>query len=349
MRPASSSSLACASDEDLGAARPVYELGELGVTGRSWADTEVGGDTGAGAEPDRRIFLDELVAAGLLILTGTDGIYGRSAVYEDVASAVDGLAVRAAAAEDAAAVRFPPVISQQTLVRSGYLSSFPDLIGAVSTFTGDNPDHMKLLDMVEAGAEWTSILEPAGVSLCPAVCHPLYPTLAGVLPPDGGRYDVFGWCYRHEPSVDPARMQAFRQHDLVYVGDAASAREHRDRWLQLGLDVLGAVGLSVEPVVANDPFFGRAGRFLANNQVQETLKYEIMTPIHSPEYPTAIASANCHLDHFGEPFGIKTATGDVAHSCCFGFGIDRITLALLRTHGMRPADWPVAVRDRLWP
>ena len=42
-----------------------------------------------------------------------------------------------------------------------------------------------------------------------------------------------------------------------------------------------------------------------------------------------------------------TAAGEVAHSCCFGFGLDRITLALLRTHGLSPGDWPAAVRDRL--
>ena len=43
-------------------------------------------------------------------------------------------------------------------------------------------------------------------------------------PAEGGsRYDVYGWCFRHEPSLDPARMQAFRQHDLVYVGNAEQA------------------------------------------------------------------------------------------------------------------------------
>jgi seryl-tRNA synthetase len=319
------------------------------VTAPEGAELQGSGPADVAPEPDRKIFRDELVAAGLLVLTGTDGIYGRSAVYEDVASAVDGLAVRAAAAEGSAAYRFPPVMPRRVLEETGYLSSFPDMIGAVSTFTGDNRDHMKLLELLESGGEWATMLEPAGVTLCPAVCHPLYPTLAGSLPEGGGRYDVYGWCFRHEPSVDPARMQAFRQHDLVYVGDAASAREHRNRWLQLGLDVLGALGLSVEPVVANDPFFGRAGRILANNQLEETLKYEIVSPIHSPEYPTAIASANCHLDHFGQPFGIATASGEVAHSCCFGFGIDRITLALFRTHGMRPSDWPAATRSHLWP
>lgn len=319
------------------------------MAGPAGADLPGSGFTKPIGEPDRQIFRDELVAAGLLVLTGTDGIYGRSVVYEEIASAIDGLVVSEAAAEGSVAYRFPPVMSRRVLEETGYLSSFPDMIGSVSSFTGDNRDHMKLLGLVESGGEWTTMLEPAGVTLCPAVCHPLYPTLAGTLPKGGGRYDVYGWCFRHEPSVDPARMQAFRQHDLVYVGEAVGALEHRDRWLQLGVEVLRALGLSVEPVVANDPFFGRAGRILANNQLEETLKYEIVCPIHSADYPTAIASANLHLDHFGRPFGIETTSGDVAHSCCFGFGVDRITLALLRTHGMQPADWPVAARERLWP
>jgi seryl-tRNA synthetase len=319
------------------------------VAGPDSVDVQQGVSPEPVPEPDRKIFRDELVAAGLLVLTGTDGIYGRSAVYEDIAAAVDGLAVRSAAAEGTISYRFPPVMPRNVLEETGYLSSFPDMIGAVSTFKGDNSDHMKLLDLVESGGEWTTMLEPAAVTLCPAVCHPLYPTLAGTMPDGGGRFDVYGWCFRHEPSVDPARMQAFRQHDLVYVGDAASAREFRNRWLQLGLEVLGSLGLAVEPVVANDPFFGRAGRILANNQLEETLKFEIVSPIHSPEYPTAIASANCHLDHFGQPFGIETVSGEVAHSCCFGFGVDRITLALLRTHGFAPANWPAATRQRLWP
>jgi seryl-tRNA synthetase len=294
-------------------------------------------------------FRDDLVAAGILVPTASDGIYGRSFLYEDVVAAVERLVVGAAASEETVSYRFPPVMPRQVLERTGYLSSFPDMIGAVSTFSGDNAAHKKLMDVARSGGDWTTMLEAADVSLCPAVCHPLYPTLAGTLPEGGGRYDVYGWCFRHEPSLDPARMQAFRQHDLVYVGTAEQASEHRNRWLQLGADILGSLGLMTETVVANDPFFGRVGRILAENQRSETLKFEIVTPINSAEHPTAIASANCHLDHFGEPFGIVSADGAVAHSCCFGFGLDRITLALLRTHGLNPGDWPTAARNRLWP
>ena len=298
---------------------------------------------------DGPTFRDELVAAGVLVPTACDGIYGRSSVYEDIVAGLEGLVNATAASEESASYQFPPVMPRSVLEQSGYLSSFPDMIGSVSIFRGDNADHKRLIEVAQSGGEWTSFLEAADVSLCPAVCHPLYPTLRGTLPEGGRRYDVSGWCFRREPSLDPARMQSFRQHDLVYVGDAEQARQHRDRWLQLGAEILDSLGLAVETVVANDPFFGRVGRILAENQRSETLKYEIVTPINSAEHPTAIASANCHLDHFGEPFGIVTADGEVAHSCCFGFGLDRITLALLRTHGIGPADWPAAARDRLWP
>jgi seryl-tRNA synthetase len=294
-------------------------------------------------------FRDELVEAGILVPTAADGIYGRSALYEDVVAGIEGLVAAAAASEGTASYRFPPVMPRLVLERTGYLSSFPDMIGSVSSFTGDNADHKKLMDLAQSGGEWTALLEPADVSLCPAVCHPLYPTLAGVLPEGGSRYDVSGWCFRHEPSLDPARMQAFRQHDLVYVGDAETASEQRDLWLRLGAEILESLGLVVDTVVANDPFFGRVGRILSENQRAETLKYEIVTPINSTENPTAIASGNCHLDHFGEPFGITTADGAVAHSCCFGFGLDRITLALLRTHGTDPGAWPAGPRAHLWP
>jgi len=294
-------------------------------------------------------FRDELVEAGILVPTGTEGLYGRSALYESVVDGVEQLAVTTAASERTLSYRFPPVMPRQVLEQTGYLSSFPDLIGTVSSFTGDDKDHKRLMEAVQSGHGWTDMLEDAGVSLCPAVCHPLYPTLRGSLPEGGRRYDVVGWCFRHEPSDDPARMQSFRQHDLVYVGDAVRATEHRDRWLQLGHDIFVELGLDVEIVVANDAFFGRVGRILASNQRSEALKYEIVTPINSSENPTAIASSNSHLDHFGQPFGIVTAEGEVAHSCCFGFGLDRITLALLRTHGLRVEDWPQATRERLWP
>jgi seryl-tRNA synthetase len=294
-------------------------------------------------------FRVRLLDEGVLIATGVEGVYGRSASYETIADAIDRLVLRVGADESATSVRFPPIMPWATFERNGYLESFPDQMGSIHTFRGDERLHAELLARTEAHQDRGPLLETTDLVLCPAVCHPLYPTMPGVLPEGGRRVEVYGYCFRHEPSTDPFRMQAFRQHDYVYLGTPDGARDHRDRWIDRGLEVLSGLGLPVTSVVANDPFFGRPGRMLAANQRDEQLKFELVAPVFESGRPTAISSSNCHLDHFGRPFGIESADGEVAHTACFGFGVDRITLALLDRHGLDPGQWPPEVRARLWP
>jgi seryl-tRNA synthetase len=289
-------------------------------------------------------FRTALLADGVLLATDVDGVYGRSAVYESVAEAIDRLVLRVGVDQDALSVRFPPVMPWSNFVRNGYLESFPDQMGSVHTFRGDDRMHAELVHAAESGEDRAPLLESTDMVLCPAVCHPLYPTQSGTLPDGGRRVEVYGYCFRHEPSTDPFRMQAFRQHDYVYLGTPDGARAHRDLWLERGLEVLSGLGLAVESVVANDPFFGRPGRMLAANQRSEELKYEIVAPVFDCGRPTAISSSNCHLDHFSRPFGIETADGGPAHTSCFGFGV-----ALLDHHGTDPDGWPAGVRAVLWP
>ncbi len=71
------------------------------------------------------------------------------------------------------------------------------------------------------------------------------------------------------------------------------------RRARLGISMLEELGLEMTAVPANDPFFGRLGTAMATGQHEEELKLEGMSPIYSPEHPTAIMSANCHRDHFG--------------------------------------------------
>jgi seryl-tRNA synthetase len=281
--------------------------------------------------------------------SGVEGIYGRSGVYEAIAGSLSALFTRSGADHQATPVHFPPVIPRSVFEKTDYLKSFPDLTGSIHTFSGDDRQHAELLRLLEDDQDWTSVLEPAPIVLRPAACHPIYPMCTGRLPVDGRTFEIHGWCFRHEPSPDPARMQAFRMHEYVYLGTPEGAVAHRDEWIERGLSVLGGLDLAVEAVVANDPFFGRAGRMLATNQREETLKYEIVSPICSTEKPTAIMSSNLHKDHFSVPFGIESAEGELAHTSCIGFGVDRITLALLHTHGLDPGGWPAAVRAQLWP
>jgi seryl-tRNA synthetase len=123
----------------------------------------------------------------------------------------------------------------------------------------------------------------------------------------------------------------------------------RDGWLQRGMDLLQSLGLPVQSDVAADPFFGRTGKMLAANQVEQRLKFEILVPVISLEKPTAICSFNWHQDHFSSKFGIRNADESVAHTACLGFGLERVALALVKAHGFDPQSWPRDVRAQLWP
>ncbi|WP_328859041.1 amino acid--[acyl-carrier-protein] ligase [Williamsia herbipolensis] len=296
----------------------------------------------------RAQFRDDLIDAGLLVPSGIDGLYGRGAMFEDVIDAIDEVVVaagRAAHADAPRRLRFPPVFPRESFEKTDYIASFPNLTGAISTFTGDNRAHRALLADRESGVDWDHHLASAGTMLVSAACHPSYSTLTGTLPDGGVLMDVYGYCFRHEPAVDPARMQAFRMHEFVIVGSPQQAENHRDSWVPRGLAVLDQLGLAARDVPANDPFFGRAGKMLAANQLDENLKTELVVSLYGDlDDGTAVVSCNCHRDHFGETFTIATADGGVAHSACVGFGMERIALAMFATHGLDVSAWPAQQR-----
>jgi seryl-tRNA synthetase len=155
------------------------------------------------------------------------------------------------------------------------------------------------------------------------------------------------YCFRNEPSHDPARMRVFRMHEFVRMTSPEEAVTFRDVWAERAQGMLEELGLDAEVVPAHDPFFGRVGGLLAAIQQEQALKLEIVVPITSAEHPTACASSNYHQDHFGQTFGIRLPDGRAAHTACVAFGLERVALALLRAHGMRPAEWPGNVRTAL--
>jgi seryl-tRNA synthetase len=257
---------------------------------------------------------------------------------------------REAVARGAERLRFPPLLPRRQLESSGYLSSFPHLAGTIYAFEGAEADAAVQSERASRHEPWGEFQQMTDLALMPAACYPVYPAIAargplvagGVFVEAGG-----GWVFRHEPSLDPARRQMFRQHELVRIGEPEAVLEWRDEWAERGLELLRGLGLDAQLDNASDPFFGRRGRMLATSQREQTLKLELLVQIAGPE-PTALASFNHHLDHFGTTYGLELAGGEVAHTACLGFGHERIVLALLRIHGLDPSSWPQAVTDRLW-
>jgi seryl-tRNA synthetase len=285
-------------------------------------------------------YLAELLDARLLIPTGVRGVYGFSQTFEQVIEQFDGYVTRMGADADPEVLRFPPLLPRKHYQRTDHLETFPNLMGSVHTFLGDERGSYQLASKKAAGEDWSGDLSPTEVMMTPAACYPLYPTATGTLPPNGRIVDLKSFVFRHEPSDDPARMQMFRMREYVRIGTPEQALEHRNRWLKRAEEMLLAVGLDVRSELANDPFFGRGGRVMAATQREQELKYELVAPVASQEKLTAVASCNYHLDHFGHSFDIRTADGEVAHSGCVGFGLERVALALFRKHGFAPAQWP---------
>jgi seryl-tRNA synthetase len=302
------------------------------------------------ATPAQAAFLAELLDSGLLIDSGVPGVYGRSATFEDVRLRVDELVTRTAAVDYAEALRFPPVLPRRQLELNGYLKSFPHLAGSIFSFEGDEDEALEQEARASRHDDWSEFQSMTDLVLVPAACYPVYPAIArrGPLPAGGVTVDAGGsYVFRHEPSGDPARLQMFHQREMVRIGDPATVGAWRESWRERAVELLERIGLEPRAEIASDPFFGRSGRMLAVSQRQQALKFEVQVAIAGHE-PTAVASFNYHQDHFATTYGIVFADGAPVHSACLGFGLERIALALLRTHGLDPRDWPAEVRRELW-
>jgi seryl-tRNA synthetase len=283
-----------------------------------------------------------LVAASLLFPTGVDGLYGRSGLYEDVINGLSGLISRQRE-PGTEVLRFPPVMNRKVLETSGYLKSFPNLLGCVCALHGTEAEIRAAAD----GRDWTSSLTAAEMVLSPAACYPVYPLVAsrGPLPSGGVLIDVACDCFRREPSLKLDRLQSFRMREYVRIGSPEEVAEFREGWLQRGRQMADQLGLDHTVAVANDPFFGRVGQVLGMSQRQQALKFELRVPLYSAAEPTACMSFNYHRDHFGAVWGIRDSLRAIAHTGCVAFGMDRLAVALFWKHGPDIQDWPNSVRN----
>lgn len=293
-------------------------------------------------------FYEGLVEHGLIIPSEIPGGYGRGAVFEDILQGFNDLVSRITKDDGAERMMFPPIVPRTLVEKVGYIENFPCLCGSINSFFGSETKARELRERVHAGERWEGLLDITEAMLMPAACYPVYPMYSGTLPPGGRLVTLTAWVYRHEPSPEPTRLQSFRVREFVCIGSSEQVLEWRDTWVERGLALLKSLQLPVFSDVANDPFFGRAGKMMAANQRDQRLKFEIVCPVMCEERPTALCSFNLHQNHFGDIFDIKTPDGKTASTACLGFGLERVTLALIKTHGFDPRTWPASVRSLLW-
>jgi seryl-tRNA synthetase len=298
------------------------------------------------ASADQAELRAALLREGLLIETAVPGLYGRDGRFEAVREGVAAIVTRAVAPERPEQMRFPPLLPRRDLERVGYLKSFPHLAGSIFAFEGTEDEAREQFERASRHEDWSEFQAMTDLVLTPAACYPVYPAVGtrAALPAGGIVVDAGGaYVFRHEPAGDPARMQMFHQRELVRIGEPDAVALWRDGWRDRATQILSDLGLEVRADVASDPFFGRSGRMLAASQREQALKFEVLVQIAGPE-PTAVASFNYHQEHFSGAYSIELESGEVAHTACLGFGLERIAIALFNTHGFELARWPEQVR-----
>lgn len=279
---------------------------------------------------------------------GVDGVYARTALYVRVCERLEHY-ITTLREPGAEIMRFPPVMSRKQLEKSGYLKSFPNLLGCVCALHGSEATIRAAADAFERGADWTSELSASDLVLSPAACYPVYPIAAarGALPSGGWQFDIEADVFRHEPSRSLDRLQSFRMREFVRIGLPEEIVAYRERWLARAPKIAADLSLPYTLDVANDPFFGRVGQMMAVSQRQQALKFELLIPYHAGATPTACMSFNYHREHFGVVWNMLDGRGQPVHTSCVAFGIDRLVVALFANHGLDLARWPAATRRAL--
>lgn len=286
------------------------------------------------------------IAAGLPQPTSAPGVYLYPESFERIiallGTGIDGLAADSVYTR----LHIPPVIARATIEHAGYVNTFPQLLGTVHSFAGTPREWARLAPLADGSGDWHAQQQISDLVLLPAACYPVYNTLTGQdLLAEPARFHVDATCFRQEASAEPGRLRSFRMTELVTAGSPEHCVAWRAGWVDVIPRWLGALGLDVSVVVADDPFFGPGRKLFAAAQRLQELKLEFTAPV-APGVVQAITSANLHKDHFGEAYGFR-AGDEVGHTSCMAFGLERIALALINAHGPDPDGWPASVLSTL--
>lgn len=303
------------------------------------------------AEPEfSSAYLREgLLAHGLLVSSGSGEISGYGMVFQKVVEAASRMIGGLFADKSVETLNFPPLLSRRTLEKSRYLEAFPHLAGTVHCFCGDDEQHRRMLGSIAEGEDWAGYTSSAELGLTPAACYHVYPLAGarGPVPPQGLMFDVAAYCFRHEPSMEPSRLNMFRQREHVFIGTQAQVAEFQTLWLRRAMAALSGLLLPVQTDIANDAFFGRFRDMMRNAQRAQRLKIEILLPLIDAARLTACGSYNNHKTHFSIAFNLRLENGEYAQTACAGFGLERLAMALFLHLGFNLRDWPRHARETL--
>ncbi|MBV6713669.1 tRNA ligase [Paenibacillus chitinolyticus] len=279
----------------------------------------------------------------------------------------------------AALRRYPAMMPESVLQKSGYIRNFPQNVYAVGEFRHQFDTMQEIRSRLEDNAPLHKLLQPSGMYLQPCICYHVYEEQSGKRSgspagsgsgggaavssgPNLALYSAYGPCFRHEHAsrIDDSRLREFGMFEIVYIGGAQEVRDMRLKLLEDTWLLFGQLGLEGYVETASDPFFLPEDTDRRLFQLAAESKFELrFAPGGESVSDYAVTSFNVCGDVLCKAFGI---TGEPAeygeageagkdgaplHSGCTAFGVDRWVQALAETHGYEAGSWPQLIREHL--
>lgn len=254
----------------------------------------------------------------------TDGLVTLGPALREASDLLDSQWVRWARDLGAEDWRFPPLLRSEDLAAVDYFRNFPHLGVAVSplrpeehaTYASGRPLH---------GGLPSSHLADSHFLLPSAACFNVYFHLQNQTLERTTWLTTRAACFRNESRFrDLRRLWGFTMRELVVVGRPEDFLPTLDQLRQQILDWAEALGLQLRVETASDPFFDPSTS-RAKAQVLFPVKEEMVFGDG-----LAIASINRHRNFFGERCAIRLQEGEVSHTACVAFGLERWLYALLQ-------------------
>lgn len=264
----------------------------------------------------------------------------------------DGEFARIARGYDAQPVKFPVLISVDTLKKADYFASFPHHITLASHLVEDAEI---LKSLVQTASTNPQNLSFPGECLCtshvnsPAVCFHYYEALAGRRLDSVMRVTAVGPSFRYEAGNlrTLERLWDFTMREIVFVGPTGEVDSLRMSAMDPVMALVDALRLKSHIETASDPFF--VGNFAGQTfyQLSHRTKFELRLHLPFEEGRSlAAASFNWHQQFFGSRFGIFAGSGEPAGTACVAFGVERWVYAFVAQYGMDPARYPAYLLER---
>jgi len=255
---------------------------------------------------------------------------------------------------------YPTLIPTQELVTCGYMDSFPQHLSLVSHL---NENFDAIDEFREANASRSSFVPPKAAALsgskvcmCPALCYHSYPTLRDrSLSREGHMETSVGRIARYESTsmTGLERLWEFTQRSIIWLGEDEYCVQRREQALQTAITLATAWNIDCVIETASDPFFASVATAKNFWQRSQDLKLELRANVglsrDGKARTVAAASFNLHGPFFGQAFNIADCDGEAAASGCASWGLERWILILFAQHGFAAENWPVDLRDIVFP